>query len=97
MRYEDIPATRAADLANRGTQVVDVRERHEFAGGSLPGVINIPLSELPRRIGDLDRERPVAVICQSGQRSRRAAEMLVERDFRQVANVDGGLGAVRSW
>ncbi|MEZ6087721.1 MAG: FAD-dependent oxidoreductase [Pirellulaceae bacterium] len=40
------------------TQIVDVRTAAEFAGGSIPGAINIPLESLRQRIGELDRSAP---------------------------------------
>ncbi len=57
--------------------VLDVRTRGEFAGGRVPGAVNVPLDELSDavRAGRLDgmRGRPVAVVCAIGKRSAQVA------------------------
>lgn len=78
-----------------GAQVVDVRERNEVATGMLPGAINIPLAQLGVRLHQLSPDRPVAVVCEGGGRSREAADLLVRRGFRRVVNLDGGMAAAR--
>lgn len=93
--FEEVPAWRASDLVGRGAQLVDVRERHEIAAGTHPDAIAIPLSELDHRTHELRRDRPVALLCRSGNRSRQAAELLVRRGFRSVVNLAGGIEAAR--
>jgi rhodanese-related sulfurtransferase len=95
MRYETFPAARVGELVARGVQLVDVREPHEYAAGRHPDAVSIPLGELPRRLHELHPHRPVAVICESGSRSAQAAELLVQRGFRRVLSVAGGLTAAR--
>ena len=73
--------------------VVDVREPWEFRQGHVPGAVLIPLGQLASRIGELDPERPVAVICASGNRSQSAAALLGQKGFKTVYNVSGGTGA----
>lgn len=92
---ERFPARRAAELVARGVQVVDVREHHEIAEGTLPDAIAMPLSELPRRLHELRPGRPVAVVCRSGNRSTDAAALLAERGFRRIFNLTGGVEAAR--
>jgi rhodanese-related sulfurtransferase len=91
MCYNSAPAYHATKLVAGGTQLVDVRERHEFASGSLPQARSIPLSELAGRYLELNPDRPVAVLCRSGGRSARAAEFLCQHGFRNVTNLDGGM------
>lgn len=91
--FEEVPAWRAAELVGRGAQLIDVREREEIATGTHPDAIAIPLSELDRRTHELRRDRPVALLCRSGNRSRQAAELLVRRGFRSVVNLAGGIDA----
>ncbi len=76
-----------------GLQIVDVRERDEFDGplGRIRGATLIPLSELPRRSGELARERPVVTVCRSGARSAQAVVLLHQAGFGDVANLAGGL------
>ena len=73
--------------------VVDVRTPQEYAQGHLKGAINIPLSDLPLRIGGLVRNRPILVYCQTGYRSAQASAILVKAGFTQVYNMDGGMTA----
>ena len=72
-------------------QVVDVREPWEFAQGHVPGALLIPLGQLAGRVNELDPARPVAVICASGSRSQSAAALLLQKEFKTVYNVLGGV------
>jgi rhodanese-related sulfurtransferase len=73
--------------------VVDVREPWEYRQGHVPGAVLIPLGQLSSRLGELNPERPVAVICASGNRSQSAAALLGQKGFKTVYNVSGGTGA----
>jgi rhodanese-related sulfurtransferase len=74
-------------------QIVDVRERDEFNGplGRIKGSICIPLGELPRRLDELARDRPVVAVCRSGARSAQASVLLAKSGFPRVANLAGGM------
>jgi rhodanese-related sulfurtransferase len=72
--------------------VLDVREPWEYRQGHVPGAVLIPLGQLAARVGELDPSRPVAAICQSGQRSQSAAALLGQQGFKKVYNVLGGTG-----
>ena len=74
------------ELMSRGAAVVDVRSPAEFAAGSRPGSLNIPLGELQKRAGELDASKPVIVCCASGTRSAMAAGILKSRGFKEVVN-----------
>ncbi|WP_122817945.1 rhodanese-like domain-containing protein [Nocardioides pantholopis] len=76
--------------------VVDVREPAEYAEGHVPGAVNIPMGRLTDRLGELDRDRPVYVVCASGNRSSAMVDVLTAAGFDAV-NVAGGTSAwVRS-
>ncbi len=81
------------EFAVRGVagRVVDVRSADEYAGGHVPGAVNIPLDELPGRVGELAGDGPVYVVCQSGRRSLQGAEMLAEGGV-DATSVAGGTG-----
>ena len=82
-----------ADLAAMDPRpfVLDVRTAEEFAGGHVPGAVNIPVQELEGRLSEIEAQREgMAVICASGGRSRAASELLASKGFREVKNVDGG-------
>jgi hydroxyacylglutathione hydrolase len=73
--------------------VVDVREPWEYSQGHVPGAVLIPLGQLATRLNELDPQKPVAVICASGNRSQSAAALLGQKGFKTVYNVSGGTGA----
>lgn len=73
-------------------QLVDVREAAEVAQRQVPGAIHIPLGQLPVRLDELDRERPVAFLCRSGGRSSAATRTATRAGF-DAANITGGIAA----
>ncbi len=73
-------------LRKRGAVVIDVRSPSEYSGGASEGSINIPLGDLPNRLGGMDREKPVVVCCASGTRSAMAAAILRKNGFKEVVN-----------
>lgn len=70
-------------------RVLDVRGRGEVAELAIEGALNIPLHELPDRLGELTEEDPIVIFCGSGRRSAIAAGVL-ERAGRRVEVVLGG-------
>jgi sulfur dioxygenase len=77
----------------RDVQVLDVRELDEFNGplGHVPGAKLVPLGTLADSAGELERERPIVVVCRSGARSAQATLMLGKAGFEKVANLSGGM------
>jgi len=71
--------------------VIDVRQAAEFEGGHLPGALSIGAGELPERLDELPRDRPIATICASGYRSSVAASLLRAAGFQRVSWVPGGV------
>ena len=84
-------ASVAAARENKTASVVDVRSRSEFEDGHIHGAINIPLAELPRRLGDVP-EGPLVVHCQGGTRSAIASSVLSRSGRDDVSNMTGGFG-----
>ncbi len=80
-------------LQQGSVRVLDVREDSEFRSGHLPGAIHIPMKRLPDRIAKLKHDKPYAVICQSGSRSRRVTDFLIDEGFKGAVSVRGGTGA----
>lgn len=70
--------------------VIDVREAYEVEEGHLPGAVHIPIGQLGFRLFELDRSRPVLLVCETGQRSGTGEEMLKEHGF-DAHNLDGGM------
>src|SRR5437764_3112349 len=74
--------------------VVDVRELHEFEESHLPGAIHVPRGHLESRIEGRagDKEQPIVLYCQSGQRSALAAHTLEQLlGYKDVASMNGGI------
>lgn len=89
-----ISAAETRRLAAQGALILDVRTPQEYAGGHVPGAVNLPLSEMTaarEMIGAGDR--PVIVYCQSGARSARAAAVLRAGGWENVYD----LGSVGCW
>ena len=80
--YEDIAAHPEA-------QLIDVREESEVARAPYPGARNIPLSQLLRRMNELDPAKPVLVMCQVGVRGYTATRHLLNAGY-QARNLSGG-------
>lgn len=76
----------------QGATIVDVRESGEYAEGHVPGAVHIPMGHLPARVGELDRDQPVYVICASGNRSAAMTDYLASAGF-DAASVKGGTTA----
>ncbi|WP_059014979.1 MBL fold metallo-hydrolase [Mycobacterium sp. M26] len=74
-------------------QIVDVRNPGEAAAGMIPGAVNIPVGQLPDRVGELDPRKPTVVYCAGGYRSSVAASLLRQRGFADVSDVLGGYNA----
>lgn len=75
-------------------QIVDVRNPGEAAAGMIAGAVNIPVGQLPARVGELDPPRkPTVVYCAGGYRSSVAASLLRQHGFADVSDVLGGYGA----
>lgn len=82
----------AAAQATGSAQLVDVREPSEFVTGHVPGATSIPMGQLVDRLTEVDRSRPVFVICQAGGRSSAMTEVLRHHGF-DAHSVDGGTTA----
>ncbi|WP_342318428.1 rhodanese-like domain-containing protein [Corynebacterium mayonis] len=77
-------------------QLIDVREPDEFSIIHAKNAVNIPLSELTTRHQEIDQQRDIYLICQSGGRSTQACEYLENAlgwDPERIINVEGGTGA----
>lgn len=76
------------EFEDRGFQLVDVRTSSEYAAGSIPGAMSMPVDEIRNRVAELTNKH-VLVNCQVGQRGHTATMLLKELGFNAV-NLDGG-------
>jgi len=95
--YTDITVEEAHEMYEENpTQItfLDVRTEEEYNAEHILDAVNIPLSELEGRIGELDATKKIIVYSQSGKISRDACEILAENGF-HAYNMLGGLDAWR--
>ncbi len=83
-----------SDLAQKPTaQFIDVRTDAEYADGHATSAAHFPLDALENDLSKLDKNKPVYVICQTGRRSQKAAEILQKAGFQEIYNIGGGTAA----
>ncbi len=87
--YRQVNVDKVRELVENNNTIIDVREISEFEGGHIKGAINIPLSELRKRIDEIPRDKPVYLHCRTGQRSYNATLALQNMGFHNVANITG--------
>lgn len=81
------------DPAREKPLLLDVRESWEFALCHIDGAELMPLQSVPARIGELNPEREIVVICHHGVRSLHAARFLEHNGFTRITNLSGGVDA----
>ncbi|MFA7191301.1 MAG: rhodanese-like domain-containing protein [Dehalococcoidales bacterium] len=74
-----------------GMVLVDTRAPAEFTDSHISGAVNIPSPDLRSRNKELNPEKPVYLICSTGNRSSLAASILKRNGFHEVYNVAGGM------
>ncbi len=94
----ELPNITALELArrrdaDRGLVVLDVREPFEWAEGHVPGAVHVPMREVAQRLGELPRDRTIALVCRGGPRSSLVGSLLLGRGFTRLVNVWGGMQA----
>lgn len=82
-------------LNSNNLQLVDVREVEEHEIENIGG-INIPLSQFEAMYSSLDSTKTIALYCASGVRSNRFANLLLEKGFKDIFNLDGGVSQLLS-
>ncbi|WP_188207932.1 rhodanese-like domain-containing protein [Alkalibacillus aidingensis] len=91
--FQTIELNEVLTKQEEGFTIVDVREHSEYEAGHIEGAINKPLSEL--KDGDFDPLQPdlsYVIICETGNRSAEASEILADEGF-DVVNVADGMSS----
>jgi rhodanese-related sulfurtransferase len=95
--YTTLTPQKAYDQLSTSTDavIVDVRNPDEWTTTGIPvGAALIPLPEFEQRAPqELPKDKPIYVICNSGNRSRTASEILIKDGYKKVYNIDGGIQA----
>lgn len=93
--YQQIdPSDLATMLASGSVLLVDVRNDDEVARGIIEGAIHIPLALLPLQCDALNKAETIVFYCHSGVRSAHAAAFAINKGYKNVHNLSGG---VLSW
>jgi len=96
-RGPDIPAVDSLEADRRLREdvgrptLLDVREPDEFVAIRAPGAALFPTSTFVLRIAELPRDRPILVICRSGNRSASVTDYLIRSGWTDVVNITGGM------
>lgn len=96
---QPLPTVDVAEAARRLKEdpaeplLLDVRERHEFDTVRAPGAVLVPTSRFTEYVDKLPADRPLLVICHSGNRSAAVTGYLTRSGRTDVANVAGGMEA----
>ena len=91
------PAEATLLMNREDALVLDVRETAEWSTGHIIGARHITLGQLDKRMSELDKfkERPIIVVCASGNRSSSACGQLKKSGFAKVFSLAGGVGSWR--
>ena len=92
------PAELAKRVSKAGAPVIlDVRTPEEFASGHIPGAVNVPLSDLKKRLDQLGLSPTTEVVvhCEGGGRAETAEEILREAGYKDVRDLSGHMAAWR--
>jgi rhodanese-related sulfurtransferase len=89
-KYQTVSPAKALEAQTQGAMLIDVRESSEYRSGHAQGAKHISVQVIERRLGEIPKERQIVLVCQSGMRSQRAADILSRNGY-QVLNVSGGM------
>jgi rhodanese-related sulfurtransferase len=89
---KEVSREKARKLIDEGAQLIDVRADHEWEAGRIAGAAHVPLPQLPQRLEEIDKGRPVVVYCRGGNRSTMAADALAEAGYDAAKLSEGIVG-----
>ncbi|HJV36199.1 rhodanese-like domain-containing protein [Geomonas sp.] len=82
---------KAMTAQKAGLVLLDVRTPEEYQQAHLKGAKLIPLNELPQRVNEIPRDKPILVYCAVGRRSLKAADFLSAQGYHEVYQISDGL------
>jgi rhodanese-related sulfurtransferase len=89
----EVGQAEVADLPvafDQSAVLLDVREDDEWQRGHAAGAQHIPMGDVPARIGEIDADATLYVMCHAGGRSMRVAQYLARNGYQPI-NVNGGM------
>lgn len=87
--FKQVNVDKVRELVENKNIIIDVREIYEFEKGHIKGAVNIPLSQLRKRVNEIPKDKPVYLHCRTGQRSYNATLVLQHMGYRNVFNIAG--------
>ena len=87
-----INASEIDSLDPKKILLLDIRSRNEYEGNGIKGSVNVPFDEISSGLSKLPKEKPVYVLCRTGDLSEEVAEILEDRGY-EVYNIEGGHAA----
>ena len=72
--------------------LLDIRSREEFERNGIKGSVNVPFDQISSGLSKLPKDKPVYVLCRTGDLSEEVAEILEDRGY-DVYNIEGGYAA----
>ncbi len=88
-KFKQVRVSQVRELVESGAYIVDVREPAEYERSHIKGAVNVPLSQIRERIGEIPKDKPVYLHCRSSQRSYNACLMLQSKGFDNIYNISG--------
>lgn len=91
MKGEELAKIQADDKEKEKVLVIDVRSAEEYAAGHLKHAINIKVADVKANVEKISawKEKPVILYCNSGKKSKEAADILIAEGFKNVTNAQG--------
>ena len=89
---KSINAAELSALDMEKVLLLDIRSREEFENNGIKGSVNVPFDEISTGLSKLPKDKPVYVLCRTGDLSEEVAEILEDRGY-DVYNVVGGHAA----
>jgi len=89
---KSINAAKISALDTEKELLLDIRSREEFKNNGIKGSVNVPFDEISTGLSKLPMDKPIYVLCRTGDLSEEVAEILEDRGY-DVYNVEGGHAA----
>ena len=89
---KSINASEIKSLDTEKVLLLDIRSREEFEINGIKGSVNVPFDEISTGLSKLPKDKPVYVLCRTGDLSEEVAEILEDRGY-DVYNIEGGYAA----
>jgi rhodanese-related sulfurtransferase len=87
----DIGVADASKQRDSGAYILDVRETYEWNEGHIPNATLIPLGTLSNKLASVPKDKPIVVVCRSGNRSQSGRDILLKAGFTNVTSMSGGM------